>query len=73
MQAKSHHEKEQHRIERRLAEIAQETAGNTENLATLQARIETHEHTLITERENFETMSERYEDLKANFEAKRTH
>ncbi len=71
MQAKSHHEKEQHRIERRLAEIAQETAGNTENLATLQARIETHEHTLITERENFETMSERYEDLKANFEAKK--
>ena len=69
MQAKSHHEKEQYRIESRLAEIAKEEAITQTLLTELKSEIETQEIGFITESERYEAIQERYEALKVAYDA----
>ncbi|UNM97254.1 AAA family ATPase [Ignatzschineria rhizosphaerae] len=69
MQAKSHHEKEQHRIESRLAELIKEDAATQTLLLALKAEIETQEFALISETERFEAVEERFEVLKVAYDA----
>ena len=68
MQAKSHQEKEQHRIESRLHELLKEDEITQTLLTDLKAEIETKEFTLIAENERWEAIQERYESLKLRYE-----
>ena len=69
MQAKSHHEKEQHRINSRLAELAKEESITQTLLSELKAEIETKEIAFIAETERFEAIEARYEALKTAYDA----
>ncbi len=69
MQAKSHHEKEQYRIESRLAELTKEETITATLLSELKTEIETKEMALIAETERYEAIEERYEALKTAYDA----
>lgn len=69
MQAKSHHEKEQYRIESRLAELTKEESITATLLSELKTEIETKEMALIAETERYEAIEERYEALKTAYDA----